>query len=90
MIRGGDGNDGINGGPGDDKLFGGDGNDVLVGDHPSRGPNGNDLLLGGKGDDQMSGTANTTLGSDHDKCIGGPQITADTADATCEKVAGVP
>jgi len=66
------------------------GNDVIAGDHPSRGPNGNDVLHGGNGDDQMSGTTNAALGSDSDKCIGGQDFTADTTDASCEDIKGVP
>lgn len=87
VIRGGDGNDrlygdrgidSIDGGNGNDKLFGGNSNDTLD------GQGGDDEVNGGKADDFLSG------GSGVDVCTGNAQNVADTADATCEAIFGVP
>jgi Ca2+-binding RTX toxin-like protein len=75
-LNGGAGNDRLVGGAGDDSLTGSSGNDQLL------GQSGDDQLDGGDGDDQLNG------GPDDDICLGGAQITADTA-VSCESAGGI-
>ena len=78
-LHGDRGNDFINGGGGDDLILGGNANDVL------HGGAGDDSVNGGRADDQLSGGAGT-----NDTCVGNKQNNADTADASCEQIFGVP
>ena len=78
ILNGDRGNDVISGGPGDDVINGGNANDVLD------GGTGNDSVNGGRADDQLSG------GADNDTCVGNKEINGDIADATCERIFGVP
>jgi Leucine-rich repeat (LRR) protein len=72
------GRDTIRGGTGRDQIFGGNGDDRLFGD------SGDDKLNGGRADDQLSG------GNGSDSCSGNRENVADTADASCELIFGVP
>jgi alpha-tubulin suppressor-like RCC1 family protein len=78
-LNGDRGNDTVNGGAGNDTINGGNGNDVLNGDA------GADSVNGGRADDQLSGGA-----GGNDTCVGNKQNNADTADASCEQIFGVP
>lgn len=86
-VWGGNGDDTLSGGDKKDKIWGGGGNDRINGD------GGNDLLWGNNGDDKLFGNGGRdTLsggGGSADVCKGN-QGSNDTADATCETVAGVP
>ena len=104
-ITGGSGDDEIHGLVGDDSIFGGPGNDVIDGDRGNdfiagsqgddiiRGGNANDVLFGNDGDDNISGgKADDQLfgGRGTDTCIGNKEIVADSADADCTFIFGVP
>jgi Ca2+-binding RTX toxin-like protein len=87
ILCGGDGNDVLVGGVGSDRLLGGTGNDSLNGGGGNDrllGQEGNDTLTGGGGDDTLRG------GKGADVCDGAGQLSADTADASCEEVIRVP
>ena len=87
-INGGDGNDTLNGDRGNDTVNGGAGNDTINGGNGNdvlRGDAGLDTVNGGRADDQLSGGPGT-----NDTCVGNKQNNADTADATCELIFGVP
>ena len=105
VIEGGAGNDVISGLIGDDVINGGTGSDILDGDRGNdtingnggddliRGGNANDILNGGGGDDSVNGgRADDQLsgGGGSDTCSGNRENVADSADATCEFIFGVP
>lgn len=105
VMVGGDGNDRIRGQAGVDQISGNAGNDFLYGGIEGdtiNGNEGNDTINGGNGDDQLNGNnGNDTInggraddtmsgGLGNDTCTGNRQNTADTADATCETIFGVP
>ena len=88
VINGGAGNDELNGDRGNDTINGGDGDDVIRGGNANdvlNGDAGDDSVNGGKADDQLSGGAGA-----NDTCVGNKETIADTADATCELIFGVP